>query len=389
MLYHRHTGFIALLCLVAQRKGMVIFMKVLYITTVGLTMGFFKLFIKELLDEGHTVDIATNECDYPVADCYREWGCKIYPISCSRSPFKSGNLRAIKEIKRIVSNGGYEIVHCHTPIAAACTRLACKSLRKKGVKVIYTAHGFHFYKGAPKKNWILYYPIEKICAKWTDLLITINKEDYEFANRRIHAKKVEYVPGVGIEMDKFANTTVDKIKKRQEIGVPENAFMLLSVGELNENKNHQIVIKALAEVNDPSIHYVIAGKGDKADELNILAKEMQVHLHLLGYRTDVAELYKVADAFVLPSFREGLNVSVMEALASGLPCLVSRIRGNVDMVNENVNGYYLDPFDIFSVADSIKKTGRTDKNRVVESALIFDVKEINQKMMTLYHGVRE
>lgn len=127
-------------------------MKILYITTIGGTMSFFNKLIKDLIDCGNVVDIATNEKESSVPVCYREWGCKIYPISCSRSPFKSGNLKAIKEIKKIVENDEYEIVHCHTPIAAACTRLACKGLRKKGVKVIYTAHGFHFYKGAPKKK---------------------------------------------------------------------------------------------------------------------------------------------------------------------------------------------------------------------------------------------
>ena len=155
-------------------------MKILYVTTIGNTMGFFTSIVEELLKAEHTVDVATNLNIGKLPDCYREWGCKIYPISCTRSPFNKGTIAAIKEIRKIVREGDYDIVHCHTPIAAMCTRLACRKLRKNGLKVFYTAHGFHFYKGAPLKNWLLYYPIECLCAHWTDTLITINREDHAF-----------------------------------------------------------------------------------------------------------------------------------------------------------------------------------------------------------------
>ena len=163
-------------------------MKILYVTTIGLTMIFFKGLVKELIDVGHIVDIACNEETHKVPDCYREWGCKVYEIDCSRSPLSNGNIRAIRELKRIVYENHYDIVHCHTPIAGACTRLACKDFRKYGVKVFYTAHGFHFYKGAPIKNWLLFYPIEKLCSRFTDTLITINKEDYSLAKKRMKAE---------------------------------------------------------------------------------------------------------------------------------------------------------------------------------------------------------
>ncbi len=320
-------------------------MKILYVTTVGLTMGFFKFFIKELINEGNSVDIATNEMEYKVADCYHEWGCKIHPISCIRLPLRSENLKAIREIKQIVQDGRYDLVHCHTPIASACTRLACRSLRKNGLKVIYTAHGFHFYKGAPLKNWLIYYPIEKLCAHWTDVLITINTEDYELAKKKFRAKRVEYVPSVGIDVDKFKNTVIDKNEKRKELGIPADSFVILSVGELNENKNHQVIIKALGEISDSKIHYVIAGSGNKTAELQTLADSLSVNLHLLGHRDDVAELYKMADVYILPSIREGLNVSIMEALASELPVICSDIRGNRDLIVDEKGGFLCDSHD--------------------------------------------
>lgn len=320
-------------------------MKILYITTIGGTMNFFKDFIKSLIDSGNEVDIATNEVNSKVGDCYREWGCNVYPISCTRSPISKGTFKAIGEIKRIVSQNGYDIVHCHTPVAAMCTRLACKKLRKKGLRVIYTAHGFHFYKGAPKKNWLLYYTIEKMCSKHTDVLITINKEDYGLAKRKMKAAKVAYVPGVGINLDKFSVSGINKEAKRCELGIPENSILLLSVGELNGNKNHETVIRAIAGIE--SVYYVIAGMGSLEEHLKSVIHEVGLNdrVKLLGYRNDIAELCCTADVFVFPSFREGLSVSVMEAMASGLPVVCSKIRGNTDLIDEK-GGALFDPHSI-------------------------------------------
>jgi glycosyltransferase involved in cell wall biosynthesis len=367
-------------------------MRILYTTTVGLTMTFFKSFVRQLLDEGHFVDIATNENTHKVDDCYRNGGCNIYQISWSRTPLSPGNFRSIDKLKTIIKKNKYDVVHCHTPIAAMCTRIACRGLRKNGVKVIYTAHGFHFYKGAPLKNWLLYYPIEKLCSRWTDVLITINKEDYALACKKMKARRVEYVRGVGIDVAKFKNTVVDKQEKRREIGVPVNAFVLLSVGELNANKNHEVVVRAIAQIRNPDIHYAIAGRGDKHDYLISLANELGIaeQLHLLGYRSDVAELYKTADAYVHPSFREGLPVSIMEAMASGLPVVCSKIRGNVDLIINNQHGVLCDSSNKFEFACAIKSLAESTSscmevganNKYMSNE--FDIISINRQMMEIY-----
>lgn len=366
-------------------------MHFLFITTVGSTLHFFITLARNLLDKGHTVDIACNESDSQVPDCYRDWGCGIHRIDCVRTPFAAGNARAVGQIRRLVRENGYGLVHCHTPIAAACTRLACKDLRKEGVRVFYTAHGFHFYKGAPLKSWLLYYPIEKLCAHFTDTLITINREDYALAKRKMKARQVVYVPGVGIDVDKFRNTVVDRPAKRKELGIPEDAFLLLSVGELNENKNHQIVIRTLAELNDPSIHYAIAGNGALAEYLTALAEQLGVadRVHLLGYRRDVAELYKTADVYVLPSLREGLNVSIMEAMASGLPVVCNRIRGNTDLVN-TLTGVLCSAHNACDLLSAIQclRTNRQLREEMgragSRSAERFSVGEVNREMLRMY-----
>lgn len=360
-------------------------MRILYVTTIGTTMNFFKQFIKKLIDEGNVVDIATNESDRKVPNCYYEWGCRVYPITTSRSPFSVGNFKAIKQIKKITQENYYDIVHCHTPFAAMATRFGCMKARRKGTKVYYTAHGFHFYKGAPIKNWLLYYPVEKICAHFTDVLITINKEDYIFAQNKMKAKCVEYVPGVGIDLDKFGKSSVKKTVKRRELGIPEEAVLLLSVGELNKNKNHEIVIRAIIDMD---VYYVIAGEGELKQYLQSIINMLGVsdNVKLLGYRNDVRELCEIADIFVFPSFREGLPVSVMEAMASGLPIVCSNIRGNIDLVDEN-GGILFEPSDMDSCKLAIEKILLSNLQQLgsynLEKVNKFSTKQVNEQMVDI------
>lgn len=369
-------------------------MKILYITTIGATMGFFESFIKELVADGHTVDIATNEKLSPVPDIYNRLGCKVYPLSCSRSPFSMGNIRAVKEIKSIVAEKGYDIVHCHTPIAAACTRLACRKARKNGLKVFYTAHGLHFFKGAPLKNWAIFYPVEKLCAPMTDLLITINKEDFALASKKLKAKRVEYVPGVGVDTSKFISVQVDRAEKRAQLSVPEDACLLISVGEVNANKNHQAIIRAISEANLPNIHYVIAGEGDQSEGLKKLAQTLGIadRVHLLGYRSDINELCAVSDVFCFPSYREGQGLAAIEGMLCGLPIITSNVHGINDYSIDNVSGYKCSPNDISSFAKAIKKLAENPllREKMAEHnrdfALRYDVNIINKQMKEIYFG---
>lgn len=365
-------------------------MRFLYVTTIGLTMIFFKDLVKKLVDDGNTVDIACNESEYKVDEFYHELGCNVYQINCSRSPFSKGNFEAIKELKKIISDNKYDIVHCHTPVAGACTRIACKGFRKNGLKVFYTAHGFHFYKGAPLINWLIYYPIEKYCSKFTDILITINHEDESLAKKRMKAKKVEYVPGVGIDVDKFADAVVDRTQKRQELGIPEDAFLILSVGELNKNKNHQIVIRALAELNDKNVHYMIAGEGALSDYLKNLSYELGVEnqVHILGYREDTEQLYKIADINAFPSIREGLGLAAIEGMAAGLPLICLDNRGTRNYAKNNVNAFII--ANLYDCADAINKLkSYSTRKSFGESGMItaknFDVDIINKKMLEIYY----
>lgn len=325
--------------------------KALMLASVASMIEFFNAEnLKILQNFGYKVEVATNFEQGSISnqdrvDKYRKKlesdGIKTYQVPIPRSPSKIGDFFKSKKIlKQIAKDGQYDLVHCHSPLGSILCRMVWAKYRKHGCRVLYTAHGFHFFKGAPLINWLLYYPPEWWYSFKTDVLITMNKEDYERAKKRLHAKRTEYVPGIGIDVDKFTNAKCDKAALRKEIGVPENAFMILSVGELNKNKNHQIVIRAIGEIDDEKIYYCIAGKGDLEVELNKLADKVGVceRLKLLGFRDDVEKLYKCADLIVHPSYREGLPVAVMEGLASGTPVVTSDIRGSRDLV-KNVNRF--------------------------------------------------
>lgn len=293
-----------------------------------------------------------------------EYNIKIHSLSISRNPFAWMNLTAYKELVDLIRREKIDYIHCNTPTGGVLGRLAGKKCKVK--KIIYQAHGFHFYKGAPKINWLLYYPVEKFLARYTDALITINQEDYKLAKNKLKLRnngKVYYVPGVGIDITQYNVTAEIRADKRKELGIPLDAFVLISVGELNKNKNNGVIIAAMEQLQNKSIHYILCGVGEKQAELQEQAYNAGLHdnVHFLGYRNDVKELYQAADCFVMPSLREGLSRSIMEAMASGLPCVVSRIRGNTDLLENSGGGYLCGINDIPTYAKKVNLlAGDTD-----------------------------
>lgn len=356
--------------------------------------------IQLLLDNGYDVDVVCNckigntisdERVQDLISCLTNKGVSVIHVPIPR---KITNIKYIVDsylfVRKLCDVNRYRILHCHSPIGSVIARLAAKKSRRMyGTKVIYTAHGFHFYKGAPKKNWMIYYPIERVCSRLTDVLITINREDYEFAKIHMKACEVKYIPGVGIDTVKFQIKGFDKAAKRKELGISENDIMILSIGELNQNKNQEVIVKAISRFSKERVHYFIAGRGDKEQYLIELATSLGVNLHLLGYRTDVVELLNAADIFAHPSFREGLSVALMEAMAAGLPCMVSKIRGNVDLIEEGKGGYLYDPTDIEEIYTALKKLSDSNKRRSMAeyNRLVmqeFDIHGVSEKMKKLY-----
>lgn len=312
--------------------------KVLFVATVVKThINTFHLpFLKMFKEHGWEVHVAAKN-DFVDEPCVIPNCDRHFDIAFERFPFSKQNLTAYNQLKYIIQENHYDIIHCHTPVAGVLARLAARS--SKDTTVIYTAHGFHFYKGAPLLNWLVCYPVERFCAKFTDKLITINQEDYNRAKgwSLRNNGKVYYVPGVGVDINKFHNIDINKKEKRKSLGIDENTKILLSVGELIKRKNHEVIIRSLSKLKDKNFVYIICGRGPLLEQLKELAVQLGLEkkVKLLGFRKDIAEICKIADLFVFPSIHEGLPVALMEAIASNIPAIASDIRGNRDLLSSD------------------------------------------------------
>lgn len=378
--------------------------KALVVTSVASTLDQFCMNDIGLLQKTHNVYVAANFSigNNTSKERVKEFKLELLKkniivneINFNRNPLSKVNFFAYKDIKKFINSTTFQVIHCHTPIAAMILRLVARKARKKGTKVIYTAHGFHFFKGAPLKNWLIYYPIERWLARYTDMIITINKEDYERAKKSFKAGRVEYIPGVGIDTSKFGEIVVDKLAKRRELDIPDDAFVVLSVGELNKNKNHETIIRSISKLNNPNIYYVICGQGILENYLKDLIKKLGLdkQVKLLGYYRDIAEINKASDVFAFPSKREGLGLAALEAMASGLPLITSNIHGIVDYAIDGVTAYCYSPTDIDGFADGIRKLANDSslRDRIgkynADAVKKFDIKAVNELMKVIYENI--
>lgn len=354
--------------------------------------------IKILKELGYEVHCAANydEAREDRLNRLEELHVINHQIDFSRSPLNKNNIKAYGQLKKLFAKEKYDLVHCHTPIGGVLSRMIGARYRKKGLTMIYTAHGFHFFDGAPLKNWVMFYPVEKCLSRFTDILITINKEDYNRASKHFHAKKVQYIPGVGLDTKKYETCTVDKDAKRAEVGIASQDFVLLSVGELQDRKNHAIVIEAFrnlkAKGRIDGLKYLIVGGGENKEKYQQLIEEygLNDHVKLLGYRADIDELCAISDCFIHPSIREGLGIAPLEGMASGLPLLCSNVNGIKDYAENGVTGITFDPRNVNEVEDAIIKISSDASFREkcasnnVAVARKFDIENTAQIMRSVY-----
>lgn len=301
---------------------------------------------------GYEVDVACNfiegnTCsDARVAELkqkLQDMHVRCYQIDFARNIKHMGqNMKALWQVEALMKQNTYEFCHCHSPIGGVVARIAGHRTK---TKVIYTAHGFHFYQGAPVMNWLVYYPVEKVLSRWTDVLITINHEDYKLAKKKFKMKKLTYVPGIGIDTQREGLSQKEKEEKRKELGIPQDAFLITNAAEFTPNKNQKTVIEAIEQLHNPNIYFVMCGIGEKKAELEQYVKEhgLEEHIRFVGFRNDLHEILQASDCFVLSSFREGLSVALMEAMAEGLPVVCGRIRGNVDLIKDGKGGILVSP----------------------------------------------
>ena len=331
--------------------------KRILVTSTDLMMVQFLLpHIMNLSEKGYEVEIACSVVGGRIDEIREKlngYVRKIHTVRLVRSPVNPINFKGYGDVKQIIDNGHYDIVWTNEPVMGVTVRLVARKARKNGTKVMYMVHGFHFYKGAPFLNWMIYYPIEKMMANKADLITTINREDYKRA-QTFNVQRVEYIHGIGINTERLTKSE-NTIHLREELGLSDNDFIVISVGELNKNKNQKVIIEAIAKLNNPQIHYVLCGKGDQLDNLQNLVKEKKLedNVHFLGYRKDVVDIVSQADLFAMPSKREGLPVASLEAMYCGLPLVNSNIRGLEDVTENGKSGFTCNPDDINGFAEGI------------------------------------
>lgn len=335
-------------------------MKVLFVATVRSHIGQFHMpFIRKLKELGCTVDAAYKDNSDVKKGLDLSGIDNAYNVPFSRSPYSLDNISAYRQLKKIIDNGNYDAIHCHTPMGAVVTRLAAKDARKKGTKVIYTAHGFHFYNGASRKNWLIFYNVEKYLAQFTDCLILINNEDYTLAKeKQFAAKKILKVNGVGVDLSKFKPVTKEeKLALRREYGFDDDDFILIYPADFCFRKNQEMIFDAVKNLisKNERIKLLLPGLNENENFYIERAEEMGIdkNVFFMGYRRDIDKLVALSDVSVSTSRQEGLPINLVEAMAVGNPLVVTDVRGNNDLAENEVNGFLVPLNDSSLMADRI------------------------------------
>lgn len=366
--------------------------KVLFVATVTDHIQAFHIpYLQYFKEQGYEIHVASkgNE-EIPYCD-------KHFDLDFARFPFKLQNVNVYNKLKKIINENEYEIIHCHTPVGGVLTRLAARKARKKhNTKVIYTAHGFHFYKGAPKLNWLIYYPIEKMMSRYTDCLITINKEDYEFAKKKFKIKDIRHIHGVGCKTERLdvQLSEEEKQKYKEDLQIPKDSIVLSYVAELNKNKNQMLLIDTVEQLVKSNINVclLLIGTGVLKEyyEQQIKEKGLEKNIKLLGRRQDIGQLLSITDIYVASSFREGLPVNIMEAMYMCLPIVATDNRGHRELVKNNENGYIVNTNDkqefYDSITDLILHKDIKDNFSIISKTLVHDylLDNVKKEMIEVY-----
>lgn len=377
--------------------------KVLMIATVPSMIGMFNMSNIEILqDMGYEVHVACDFRDTSAwpAEKIKEFkrqmkmsGVRCFQIGFSRSAMRfDKHLNSYRQLRNLLKRDDYKFIHTHTPIASAIARIVAKEAK---TPIIYTAHGFHFCKGLPIGYWIKFYPVEWLMSWLTDILVTINQEDYQRARKHFHAKHTRYLHGIGVDVSRFKRPKEYGIErcrlKREEIGIPVDTTLLLSVGEIVDEKNHEVVIRSLKKINSGRIHYAIAGVGGKRADLLHLAEKLGVknQVHFLGYRNDISEILWLSDLFVFPSVFEGLPVSLMEAMAAELPVVCSSCRGNADLIKDKHYLFEYDSVDACAAAirDALSHDNTEHIMRNQKRLILFQKENVQREMKKIYKEI--
>lgn len=352
--------------------------KILYIASRDTHLTSFHIpYINWLKEKGHEVHLAYKG-PRVISNVDRIW-----KIQFERSPFKISNLNLYRELKSIIDDNNYDLIHCHTPTVSVLTRLAARSSRRRGTKVLYTSHGFMFYKGAPVKNWIFFFPIQWLLSLISDALITVNKEDYIRIIRKKFPVKGKYmINSIGIDSRRInINNYPDRDQLRDELGYKIDDIIVLYIAEFNPGKRHEFVLESFKELrmNNPNLKLQFAGGGLLLEAMRQKVREMGLkdHISFLGFTKDIAKYIKITDIGISASNREGFGLGVAEINMCGIPIVISNIRGHNEIVEDGVNGFL---FDVNTKEQFISKINLLIK----DDKLREEMGQIGRSMMKKY-----
>lgn len=335
-------------------------MKILYTATVLSHICQFHLpYLRELQKRGNIIHVAAHNNLAEKNGLTLNYTDEFIEIPFQRSPLDRRNFDAYKQLKQLIDRENYDLVLCNTPVGGILTRLSARNARKKGCRVIYMAHGFHFYQGASKKNWLLFYPIEKAMARLCDVLITITEEDYSLAKKKFHTK-VAHIHGVGVSTERYYPADeAARRKMRQAEGLSDTDFVIMCTGELNKNKDQATLIHAAAEIKEevPNLKVLLAGNGPLETDLRALVSSLKLgeHMRFLGYRTDLEKVVPAVDLVVSCSRREGMPLNIIEAMLCGKPVVAAANRGSRELIHDGQNGYLFADGDAATLGQYILK----------------------------------
>lgn len=333
-------------------------MKILYTATVLSHICQFHLpYLQALQEKGVEVHVAARDNLAEKNGLTLKYTDRYFNIPFQRSPKDARNLKAYAQLKELLHQEHYDVIVCNTPMGGIITRLAAQETRKQGTKIIYMAHGFHFYRGAPKKNWMVFYPIERYMARYCDVLITINEEDYALARKKFHTR-VEHIHGVGVSAERYHPVSDAEYREmRRAEGLSDEDFVLLCTGELNQNKDQKTLLAATAQLKDriPNLKVLLAGNGPLEQKLRmqIQTERLENYVKMLGYRTDLEKVVPAVDLVVSCSHREGMPLNIIEAMLCEKPVVASVNRGHNELIAHTVTGYLVQPSDVNGFAQSI------------------------------------
>lgn len=364
--------------------------KVLLLSTTDNMIGNFMIpHIKQMQEMGAEVHCACNKRGFHFDLVKDETGAIMHDIYLTRFPFNPKLIKGFGALKKLHKEHGFDLIHCMQPVGGVMGRLLAKKFK---LPCLYVAHGFHFYKGAPLQNRLIYKTIEKYCSKFTTSLVTMNQEDYE-ASKLMKAKHSYKINGIGIDLSKYkVDEGFNKSEFRKSLGISDNDYVMVSIGELNENKNTLMLLDVVKEIKDDNFKYLICGEGPLKAEFEKKIKEynLENRVQLLGFRRDIPNILNSVDLYVMPSIREGLSKAMMEAMAYGLPVVASKIRGNVDLIGEDEGGILVPPTDEKAFKDALEKL-KLDKelniaykSRNLEFIKNFSIQTVLSQMEEIY-----